>query len=191
MLEVGKTRFAEAVGVMGPPDRIVIGWDDAGRAFLQADYYFGKRRASDLALSVPREEIILYNTGVRFLLIFFDALRGKSVVPEEAQGLLPGSGITEAAHPNALRLSDRGGSHPELRGRAIRLNAIRAGQQLDAIGPQGPILPLDPVALGDAARGVDFVRLEFDRTGLLVLKADRRTTPSTSLGSHVRDSLLQ
>jgi hypothetical protein len=191
LLRVGHTRFAEAIAVLGPPSRIQTGWDEAGDPFTRVDYYYGKSRGSDLSVKVPLKEIIAYNSGIRFLVLFFRAMRGESVVPSEVQPLIPQTAANSTAVPNSIRLSNRDEACGGLRGRGTRLSELGGEAYAAVSGDDGMLLAFDPLTLQDTSRGVDRVRLEFDDAGILVRKEERRATPRTDVGAQVRDSLLQ
>lgn len=75
-LEVGRTSFPQALSRLGAPDTVRVGWDDSGQQFTRFQYWFQRAQGSNLAVRIPSQEVVTYNTGVRFFLIFLGVLGG-------------------------------------------------------------------------------------------------------------------
>lgn len=187
-LEVGKTRLADAVERLGPPDRLDFVWDNEGEPHTRFEYAFQKGRSSDFVVQTPIEEIRNYNTGVRFFLLFLNVVGGGSVIPSELEQFDFLSSDSPDLGTGGRRLSDMKASR---RGRASRLSILRGKQESGEADGEGVLRPFVPFNMAGAGVGRDLIRLEFGRGGILVLKEIREGAPETGLGDQIRDSALQ
>lgn len=190
---VGSSRLAEVVARLGPPDRVSFFWPHGSRRVTRFEYAFGKRRFSDMTFHIPRQEVSTYNSGVRFFLLYLDALRGKSLVPDEVQlQKLPTTasqtGVRAAGDHRLSRYRALGGS---LDGGERRLSRLRAAAMADSPGRRGPVSRLDALVLQGSAAGLDVVRLEFNDRGVLIDREIRLGTPRTDLKGQFLESVLQ
>ncbi len=190
---VGSSRLAEVVTRLGPPDRVSFFWPHGSRRVIRFEYAFGKRRFSDMTFHIPRQEVSTYNSGVRFFLLYLDALRGKSLIPDEVQlQKLPTTasrvGVRAASNHRLSRYRALGGS---LDGGERRLSRLQATTMAESPGRRGPVSRLDALVLQGKATGFDVVRLEFNDRGVLINREIRLGTPRTDLKGQLLESVLQ
>jgi hypothetical protein len=184
----GETTLAQTVQWMGPPDFFSFRWVEGEERVLRLEFIYRKARETGFSVSAPVDEISRYNTGVRFFLIFFNALRGKSVIPSELDSIA----IDQAPGPGAAGSMARYSRiKPLHRGRPERFSSLPR-RQLGKGSIEGrPLSPFVPLVVEGAGKGEGRIRLEFDAKGILVLKEIRSTAPGTGLADYVRETFLQ
>jgi hypothetical protein len=186
-LKINKTRFAEAVQRMGPPDRLDFIWDDTGAPKARLEYSFMKSRSSNFFVDAPMEEIQDFNAGVRFFLLFLNVIRGGPVIPAELGRLDLYSTESPAVWREGRRLSDM---HLSRRGSTLRLSRLRQRERMMG-GPEEPLRPFTPFVMTGEGRGRDQIRLEFNGEGILMRKEIRKGAPETGFGDQLRESVLR
>ncbi|MBN2489693.1 MAG: hypothetical protein JXQ29_02450 [Planctomycetes bacterium] len=189
-LRVGHSRFREVVSRFGPPDRISFVWDSVERRTTRLEFLHVRERSSDVTLCIPRQEVALYNSGVRFFLLFLRAVRGKSVVPPELDSLLH-TDQSENRSIDATRRLSEAKSHRASSGRGVRLGDLRDSIGSDPDVGQDPVRPLAALVLEGSARGRSVLRLEFDEEGILSLIQLGENVPRTDIPGQIRESVLQ
>lgn len=175
---------------LGPPDRVLTGWDGQDRPFIQYLYFYRKGRSSDVTISAPVQEIQRFNTGVRFFNIFLDSMSGKAPLSDQMdqlENMLPQS-YSQNTSPRTPRLSEM---QNQLNGRARRLSHIKAQEATPTATRRGPLSEFLPLRLAGEGAGVDRIQLTFDARGILQMKAFKKGTPDTGFKDQVYESVLQ
>jgi len=177
-LRLGETRLREVVSCFGPPDRITFVWDSAGRRTTRLEFVHARERSSEVTLRIPRQEVAMYNSGIRFFLLFLRAVRGKPVVPPELDNLLHPD-RRERRWTSATRRLSESKSHRISSGHGLRLRDLRDPFGSDPDAGRDPVRPVAALVLESSVRGRDVLRLEFDEEGILSLKQLGENAPRT------------